>query len=82
MGRVPNGDATLSGRSAKGSAASAARRKGKPSGPTHPVTSEREYTCDELEFLMAVQAHKERTHDPFPSLTELLRILKSLGYVK
>jgi hypothetical protein len=80
--KEPNGDSKLAARSAKGAAASAAVRKGKTPGPTHPATSEKEYTPDELEFLRAVQAHKERTHNPFPSLTEILRILKSLGYAK
>jgi hypothetical protein len=83
MDRQPNGAASLAERAAKGAAASSLVRKGKKrDGPGHPATSDREYTLDEVEFMVAVQAEKERTHNPFPSLTALLTILKSLGYAK
>ena len=37
---------------------------------------------DELEFINAVNRHKERTGRPFPTWSEVLRILKDLGYEK
>jgi hypothetical protein len=73
---------TVKEHAAQGAARNAARHKGKARGPGHPATSDREYTPDELEFMRAVQAEKERAHNPFPSLTALLTILKSLGYAK
>lgn len=38
------------------------------------------YTDEEREFLVAVQAWKARTKRLFPTLTELLGVLKGLGY--
>jgi hypothetical protein len=37
---------------------------------------------DELELIRAVNHHKERTGRPFPTWSEVLRILKELGYEK
>jgi hypothetical protein len=37
---------------------------------------------DELEFINAVNRHKERSGKPFPTWSEVLRILKDLGYEK
>lgn len=39
-----------------------------------------DYTDEELAFIRAVDEHKQRTGRRFPSLTELLAILKALGY--
>lgn len=40
------------------------------------------YDADDDEFLRAVAAYKARTGRQFPSLTELLAVLKGLGYSK
>jgi hypothetical protein len=37
---------------------------------------------DVLEFLKAVDDYKRKSARPFPSLSEYLRILRSLGYKK
>ena len=37
---------------------------------------------DELEFIQAIGAHKERTGRAFPTWSEVLGILRSLGYEK
>lgn len=41
-----------------------------------------EYTDDELELLRAVDRYKTRTGRRFPSVTEILSVVKSLGYRK
>ena len=37
---------------------------------------------EELEFIQAIEAFKSETDQPFPSWSEVLQVLKSLGYVK
>jgi hypothetical protein len=49
--------------------------------PTQEPRDGREYTADEVEFLRAIQAWKGR-HGPFPRWTDVLRVLKALGYKK
>lgn len=41
-----------------------------------------EYDDDEREFIAAVDRYKTRTGRQFPTLSELLGILKQLGYAK
>lgn len=48
-------------------------------GETSPGS---EYAADEVEFLMAVEAYKRNYRRPFPTWTEVLKVLKSLGYRK
>lgn len=47
----------------------------------HPATAEVQYTDEEREFLLAVQAYK-RAGRQFPTCREVLAILLSLGYRK
>jgi hypothetical protein len=82
MGRKPSEVVNLGKYAARGTSANAAKSKGKKRPPPHPATSELEYSDDELEFLRAVDKHKVDTHNQFPSWTAVLRIVKSLGYVK
>lgn len=39
-------------------------------------------TEDQFEFVMAVQDYKRANNRPFPSWTEILDIIKALGYRK
>jgi hypothetical protein len=41
-----------------------------------------ELGSEELEFIQAIGAHKERTGRAFPTWSEVLGILRSLGYEK
>ena len=45
-----------------------------------PTTTEREYTPEELEFLRAIEAYKRDKGRPFPSWTEVLEVIRALGY--
>jgi hypothetical protein len=45
-----------------------------------PTTCEREYTRAEMEFLHAMQEYKQRSGRMFPTWSEVLEVLKALGY--
>jgi hypothetical protein len=47
-----------------------------------PTTSEREYTEAEMEFMMAMNDYKRRSGRMFPTWSEVLEVLQSLGYEK
>jgi len=45
-----------------------------------PTTFEKQYTEEELEFMSAMQRFKERSHKPFPSYAEVIKVAVSIGY--
>ncbi|HEU5117778.1 MAG TPA: hypothetical protein VFT74_14220 [Isosphaeraceae bacterium] len=47
-----------------------------------PTTCERDYSPAELEFMQAIQAYKQSSGRMFPTWSEVLEVLKSLGYNK
>ncbi|MEN6407767.1 MAG: hypothetical protein ABFC77_15025 [Thermoguttaceae bacterium] len=47
-----------------------------------PTTCERDYTQDEIEFMGALDQYKRRSGRMFPTCSEVLEVIKSLGYVK
>lgn len=47
-----------------------------------PTTCERNYTPDEIEFMNAVDAYKRASGRMFPTCSELLEVLRGLGYEK
>jgi hypothetical protein len=47
-----------------------------------PTTCERDYTPDEIEFMGAMDGYKRSSGRMFPTCSEVLEVLKSLGYVK
>jgi hypothetical protein len=51
-------------------------------GLVDPTTCEREYNKAELEFMQAMQDYKQRSGRMFPTWSEVLEVLKSLGYQK
>ncbi|MCI0499357.1 MAG: hypothetical protein L0Y36_06730 [Planctomycetales bacterium] len=57
-------------------------------GPGHRRTPERraaeegEMTPEQFDFLMAIDQYKRDNHRPFPTWTEVLEILKAIGYRK
>lgn len=42
----------------------------------------REYTAEQVEFMMAMENYKRRNRVPYPDCRDVLRVLKSLGYRK
>jgi hypothetical protein len=47
-----------------------------------PTTSEREYTNAEMEFMMAMNEYKHSSGRMFPTWSEVLEVLRGLGYEK
>lgn len=45
-----------------------------------PATCDRDYQADELEFMNAMQEYKKRSGRQFPTWSEVLEVLKSMGY--
>jgi hypothetical protein len=47
-----------------------------------PTTCERDYTDDEVEFMNAMEQYKRSSGRMFPTCSEVLEVLRALGYVK
>ncbi len=47
-----------------------------------PTTCERDYTVDEVEFMNALDEYKRTNGRMFPTCSEILEVIKKLGYVK
>ena len=47
-----------------------------------PTTCERDYTTEEIEFMGAMDHYKRRSGRMFPTCSEVLEVIKSLGYAK
>jgi hypothetical protein len=47
-----------------------------------PTTSERDYTQAEMEFMRAMNEYKKRSGRMFPTWSEVLEVLRGLGYEK
>ena len=48
----------------------------------NPTTSDRHYTSDEVEFMNALAEFKQVSGRLFPTCSEILGVLRSLGYEK
>jgi hypothetical protein len=47
-----------------------------------PTTCERDYSEAEIEFMQALDSYKRSHGRPFPTCSEILRVLIDLGYQK
>jgi hypothetical protein len=47
-----------------------------------PTTCERDYTAADLEFMRAIEEYKQRSGRLFPTWSEVLEVVRSLGYQK
>jgi hypothetical protein len=47
-----------------------------------PTTCERDYTQDEIEFMQALDAYKRSSGRMFPTCSEILEVIRDLGYEK
>jgi hypothetical protein len=47
-----------------------------------PTTCERDYTPDEIEFMGAMDQYKRHNGRMFPTCSEILEVIKTLGYEK
>lgn len=58
------------------------RRKVQRRRQIDPTTCERDYSADELEFMRALDEYKRRNGRMFPTCSEILEVLRGLGYVR
>jgi len=61
---------------ATGKAAAKGRAKGRAKTPTNPDSMSEEV----IEFITAVDDYKRKNQRPFPSWSEILEVVKNLGY--
>lgn len=47
-----------------------------------PTTCEREYSEEEIQFMRALDDYKRTSGRMFPTCSEILEVVRSLGYVK
>ncbi len=47
-----------------------------------PTTCERDYAADEVEFMKALDRYKRTSGRQFPTCSEILEVVRSLGYAK
>ena len=47
-----------------------------------PTTCERDYTDEEVEFMSALDEYKRTSGRMFPTCSEILEVIRSLGYEK
>ena len=58
----------------------APRRKVERRRQIDPTTCERDYTTDEIEFMRAMDEYKRKAGRQFPTWSEVLEVIKSMGY--
>jgi hypothetical protein len=58
------------------------RRKTPRRRQIDPTTCERDYSNDEIEFMHALDAYKRTSGRMFPTCSEILEVIRNLGYVR
>lgn len=58
------------------------RRKAPRRRQIDPTTCERDYSGDEIEFMHALDAYKRANGRMFPTCSEILEVIRGLGYVR
>jgi hypothetical protein len=47
-----------------------------------PTTCERDYSDEEIQFMRAIDDYKRASGRMFPTCSEILEVIRALGYVK
>lgn len=47
-----------------------------------PTTCERDYSQEEIEFMQALDVYKRTSGRMFPTCSEILEVIRTLGYVR
>lgn len=76
--RAASGDALYAGEERRATP----RRKVERRRLIDPTTCERDYSGDEVEFMKAMDEYKRKSGRMFPTWSEVLEVVRSLGYVK
>lgn len=56
------------------------RRKTQRRRQIDPTTCERDYSNDEIEFMQALDEYKRKSGRMFPTCSEILEVIRALGY--
>ncbi len=59
-----------------------ARRRKERRRQIDPTTCERDYNTEEIDFMQALDAYKRSSGRMFPTCSEILEVIRSLGYIK
>jgi hypothetical protein len=79
---APFADAAAVRRTARATRAATARNVSGRRRYVDPTTCERDYSVAELEFMQAMQEYKRTSGRMFPTWSEVLEVLRGLGYDK
>ena len=55
-------------------------RRGERRRQVDPTTCERDYNAEEIDFMKAMDQYKRDNRRPFPTWSEVLEVLRALGY--
>ena len=58
------------------------RQQGERRRQVDPTTCEKDYSDEEIAFMMAMDQYKRANRRPFPTWSEVLEVLRALGYRK
>lgn len=58
------------------------RRKQQRRRQIDPTTCERDYNGEEIEFMQALDAYKRSSGRMFPTCSEILEVIRDLGYIR
>jgi hypothetical protein len=58
------------------------RRKAPRRRQIDPTTCERDYSGEEIEFMQAMDAYKRANGRMFPTCSEILEVIRAMGYVR
>lgn len=58
------------------------REQGERRRQIDPTTCERDYSDEEIQFMKAMDQYKRDNRRPFPTWSEVLEVLRALGYRK
>lgn len=58
------------------------RRKVQRRRQIDPTTCERDYSEEEIEFMQALDAYKRANGRMFPTCSEILEVIRDMGYVR
>jgi hypothetical protein len=58
------------------------RNQGERRRQIDPTTCERDYSDEEIDFMKSMDQYKRDNRRPFPTWSEVLEVLRSLGYRK
>lgn len=57
-------------------------RRGERRRHIDPTTCDRDYASEEVEFMRALEDYKRRSGRMFPTCSEILEVVRSLGYAR